>query len=127
MDDATLLKRHAKRIRELEHDIKVIQSYFQQKLTLSTRFFSGCYSAEREKPAPGTRSGKTQEYVSCLTSFNTPGETLVKFNQTGNLTLFFKLEKQRALRRRTWGGPALERPAECKDLGLHSGELCVNS
>jgi len=28
MDDATLLKRHAKRIRELEHDIKVIQSYF---------------------------------------------------------------------------------------------------
>ena len=27
------------------------------------------------------------------------------------------------MRRRTWGGPALERPAECKDLGLHSGEL----
>jgi hypothetical protein len=51
----------------------------------------------------------------------------LNLNKAGNLTPFFQLEKQRALRRRTWGGPALERPAECKDLGLHSGESCANS
>lgn len=51
---------------------------------------------------------------------------LYNITLAANLTPFFQLEKQRALRRRTWGGPALDR-VECKDLNLHSGELCVNS